>query len=196
MLLLFMVLIWGLEGGQWEQTKPNQQPRKDTSHQPNINGFAAQSRHPRLRLDPALVPVFTGALLKFRLSSSCPLARKAASKILLFCCHVKRRFTMSFFICLSSRRAGCDAWFPAEPRCRAEQPRTALASGGFKWCSLVPGLPAPLPQLCHHLLAAPTQGAMYEDTPSWRGAGMGELLKERSAWCNLPSFHRALTDQF
>lgn len=86
---------------------------------------------------------------------------------------------MSLSICLSSRRAGCDAWFPTEPRRSAEPPRPALASGGFKWHSLALGLPAPLPKLCHRLLPAPTHGAMCEDMLSWRGAGMGGLLKEK-----------------
>jgi len=58
----------------------------------------------------------------------------------------KQRFAVSLSICLS-RELGCDAWFPAEARCSTEPPCPALASGGFKRRSLVPGLLVPLPKL-------------------------------------------------
>lgn len=52
-----------------------------------MHGFATQGRCPGLRLDLALVLVFVGALLRFKLPL-CPPARKADSKIILFC-HVR-----------------------------------------------------------------------------------------------------------
>lgn len=71
------------------QQNPTSTPGRDASCQLNTRGFAARRRGPRLRLDPARVPAFTGALLKFRLPTSYPPTKKAASKPLLFCCHAR-----------------------------------------------------------------------------------------------------------